>query len=181
MIRMKNRDSRRSKVILILGGASSGKSQSALELAGRATPKAFVATGQALDREMTERIQRHQVTRAKDWNTVEVPVNLAEWFRQQGRGYRTIVLDCLTLWLSNLNGKRNRDSQVPDKVAELLQAIRKTQARVVLVSNELGLGLVPTGRAVRRFRDRVGKVNQQIAAASDEVYFIVGGQALRLK
>jgi adenosylcobinamide kinase/adenosylcobinamide-phosphate guanylyltransferase len=178
---MKNRDSRRSKVILILGGASSGKSQAALELAGRARPKAFVATGQALDREMAERIQRHQAARAKDWNTAEVPVNLAEWFRQQGRRYRTIVLDCLTLWLSNLNGKQIRDSQVPDKVADLLQAIRKTQSRVVLVSNELGLGLVPAGRAVRRFRDRVGKVNQQIAAASDEVYFIVSGQTLRLK
>ena len=178
---MKNGDRRRSKVILVLGGASSGKSHAALELAGRATPKVFVATGQALDREMTERIQHHQATRGKDWNTVEVPVNLAEWFRQQGRGYRTIVLDCVTLWLSNLNGKRILDAQVPDKVAELVRAIRKTQSRVVLVSNELGLGLVPTGRAVRRFRDRVGKVNQQIADASDEVYFIVSGQALRLK
>ncbi len=142
---------------------------------------AFVATGQALDQEMTERIKRHQAARSADWITAEVPVDLADWFRKQGRDYRTIVLDCLTLWLSNLRGQRVRDSAVPDRVTDLLDAVRSTQARVVMVSNELGLGLVPASRDSRSFRDLAGRVNQQVAAEADEVYFIVSGLPLRLK
>lgn len=130
---------------------------------------------------MTERIKRHQATRSADWTTAEVPVDLADWFRKQGRDYRTIVLDCLTLWLSNLRGQRVRDATVPDHVADLLDAMRATAARVVVVSNELGLGLVPASRAARSFRDLAGQVNQQVAAEADEVYFIVSGLPLRLK
>lgn len=172
---------RRSRLILILGGAGSGKSQAALDLAGDAEPKAFVATAQALDREMAERIARHQVARSSDWETVEVPVDLAGWFRTQGKRYRTIVVDCLTLWLSNQSGRRVSDETILDCVADLLEAIRATPALVVLVGNELGLGLVPMGRTARRFRDVAGKVNQQIAAEADEVRFILCGQTLRLK
>ena len=140
-----------------------------------------MATGQALDQEMTERIKRHQVSRSSDWITAEVPIDLAMWFRKQGKTYRTIVLDCLTLWLSNLRGRRVRDSAIPGHVADLLDAIRATPARVVLVSNELGLGLVPATRAVRSFRDLAGRVNQQIAAEADEVYCVISGLPLRLK
>jgi len=171
----------RSKLILVLGGAASGKSQAALEAAGRARPKAFVATGQALDREMAERIARHRTTRSADWTTVEVPVELAAWFRRHENGYRTIVLDCLTLWLANQRGKRVRDTDVSGRVADLLDAIRSTTARVVVVSNELGLGLVPAGKSVRSFRDLAGRVNQQVAAEADEVYLVVSGLSLRLK
>ncbi|HEX9743043.1 MAG TPA: bifunctional adenosylcobinamide kinase/adenosylcobinamide-phosphate guanylyltransferase [Nitrospiraceae bacterium] len=169
------------KLILVLGGTASGKSQAALEAAGRARPKAFVATGQARDREMAERIARHRTARSADWATVEVPVELAAWFRRHGNGYRTIVLDCLTLWLSNLQGKRARDTEVSNRVTDLLEAIRSTPARVVVVSNELGLGLVPTGRSARSFRDLAGRVNQQVAAEADEVYLAVSGLLLRLK
>lgn len=169
------------KLILVLGGTASGKSQAALDAAGRARPKAFVATGQALDREMAERIARHRTTRSADWTTVEVPVELAAWFRRHGNGYRTIVLDCLTLWLSNLRGKRVRDTDVSGRVADLLDAIRSTTARVVVVNNELGLGLVPAGKSARSFRDLVGRVNQQIAAEADEVYLVISGLSLCLK
>lgn len=165
----------------MLGGAASGKSQAALEFAGNRRPRAFVATGQALDREMTERIERHQAARSADWMIAEVPVDLADWFRKQGRDYRAIVLDCLTLWLSNLRGRRVRDSAVTEQVADLLDAMRATAARVVVVSNELGLGLVPASQATRSFRDLAGQVNQQVAAEADEVYFIVSGLPLRLK
>jgi adenosylcobinamide kinase/adenosylcobinamide-phosphate guanylyltransferase len=130
---------------------------------------------------MAGRIARHQAARSADWTTAEVPVDLADWFRKQGRGYRTIVLDCLTLWLSNLRGQRVRDSAVPHLVADLLDAMRATAARVVVVSNELGLGLVPANRATRSFRDLAGLVNQQVAAAADEAYFVVGGLPVRLK
>jgi len=170
-----------SKLILVLGGAASGKSQAALDLAGETAPKAFVATGQGLDPEMVERIRRHQASRAGDWHTAEVPVDLTGWFRDHGPRYRTIVVDCLTLWLSNLQGRSVPDAAIPDRAGELVEAIRVTPARVVLVSNELGLGLVPVSRGGRRFRDLAGKVHQQIAKKADEVHFILAGQALRVK
>ncbi len=178
---MAKRNKRQDRLILVLGGAASGKSRAALEMAGRRSPRAFVATGQGLDREMVERIRRHRAARSSDWTTAEVPVDLADWFRQEGRRYRTIILDCLTLWLSNLGGTRVPDSAVSGRVDELLKAVRSTTARVVLVSNELGLGLVPLSRTGRRFRDLAGRVNQHIAAEADEVYFVVGGLPLRLK
>lgn len=172
---------RPSTLILVLGGAASGKSQAALELAGEARPRAFVATGQALDQEMAGRIRRHQASRSPDWHTAEVPMDLGGWLRSRGSRYRTIVIDCLTLWLSNLQRNRVTDAAMPHRVGELLDAICTTSARVVLVSNELGLGLVPVSRAGRRFRDVAGKVHQQIATSADEVYFILAGRSLRVK
>jgi adenosylcobinamide kinase/adenosylcobinamide-phosphate guanylyltransferase len=171
----------RSKLILVLGGAASGKSQAALDLAGPAGPRAFVATGQALDREMAVRIKRHQATRSSDWETAEVPRNLALWFNHNRVNYQTIVLDCLTLWLSNLRGRRLTDVAVSEATEDLLRAIRGTKARVVIVSNELGLGLVPATKTVRAFRDLAGRVNQQVAAEADEVYLTISGLPLRLK
>jgi adenosylcobinamide kinase/adenosylcobinamide-phosphate guanylyltransferase len=142
---------------------------------------AFVATGEALDREMAQRIERHQASRSRDWRTSEVPCELVRWFSQHGRKYQVIVLDCLTLWLSNVRRSRVPESAIHERVSTLLEAIRKSSARVVIVSNELGLGLVPVGQAVRKFRDVAGKVNQQVAAEADEVHFVIGGQSLRLK
>ena len=172
---------RESRLILVLGGAASGKSQVALDLAGQVGPRAFVATGQALDREMKVRIERHQATRSSDWETAEVPTDLAKWFNDNGKSYQMIVLDCLTLWLSNLRGHRLNDLAISDAMADLLQAIRATRTRVVIVSNELGLGLVPATKAVRAFRDLAGRVNQQVAAEADEVYLTISGLPLRLK
>lgn len=170
-----------SRLILVLGGASSGKSQAALERAGSQAPKAFVATGQGLDKEMQARIARHRATRSAEWVTAEVPRDLAGWFRSDGSGYRTIVVDCLTLWLSNVCGRRLAGADMSARVDELVHAIRQSPARVVLVSNELGFGLVPTSRSARAFRDVAGRVNQRIAASADEVYFVISGQSLRLK
>ncbi len=99
---MKKARKGRSTLILVLGGGASGKSQAALDLAGPGGPKAFVATGQALDGEMKARIKRHQATRSVDWETAEVPNDIALWFNESGHNYQSIVLDCLTLWLSNL-------------------------------------------------------------------------------
>lgn len=171
----------RSKLIFILGGAASGKSQAALDLAGPGGPRAFVATGQALDREMKAKIERHRATRSSDWETAEVPADLAKWFSENKHVYQVVVLDCLTLWLSNLLGHRLNDLAISDATADLLRAIRATTARVVIVSNELGLGLVPAIKPVRAFRDLAGRVNQQVAAEADEVYLTISGVPLRLK
>jgi adenosylcobinamide kinase/adenosylcobinamide-phosphate guanylyltransferase len=178
---MKQARKERSKLILVLGGAASGKSQAALDLAGQAGPKAFVATGQALDGEMKVRITRHQTTRSPDWMTAEVPTDLAEWLSKNSNIYQTIVLDCLTLWLSNMKGEHLGDAAISEATADLLHAVRTTRARVVIVSNELGLGLVPAKKAVRAFRDLAGRVNQQVAAEADEVYLTISGLPLRLK
>jgi adenosylcobinamide kinase/adenosylcobinamide-phosphate guanylyltransferase len=171
----------RSKLILVLGGAASGKSQAALDLAGQGRPRAFVATGQALDREMEVRIKRHQTTRSSNWKTAEIPTDISSWISEFGQSYQSIIIDCLTLWLSNLKGQRVRDSAISHVTADLLQAIRRTRAHVVIVSNELGLGLVPATKAVRAFRDLAGQINQQVAAEADEVYLVVSGLPLRLK
>jgi len=178
---MKKTHRQRSKLILVLGGAASGKSQAALDLAGQRGPRAFVATGQALDREMKVRIERHQATRSSDWETAEVPVEIEKWVTGNCKNYQSIVIDCLTLWLSNMKGRRLGDLAISDATVDLLLAIRRTKARVVVVSNELGLGLVPATKAVRAFRDLAGRVNQQVAAEADEVYLVVSGLPLRLK
>jgi len=182
--RATDRDSRRrpaGRFVFVLGGAASGKSEAAIRLAGRKGPKAFVATGQGLDEEMSARIARHRAARSSDWATAEVPIELATWFKRHGRRYRTIVVDCVTLWLSNLRGKKGSHTTIAKQVTELLHAIRATSARVVIVSNELGLGLVPVEQSARAFRDLAGHVNQQIGKEADEVHFVVCGMPFRLK
>ncbi len=171
----------KSRIIFVLGGASSGKSDEALRLAGPRGPRAFVATGQGLDDEMAVRIARHQATRDEDWVTAEVPIDVEAWVVTQGSQYRAILFDCVTLWLSNLLGIGLKESDILDQVGTLLRAMRTTPARVVIVSNELGLGLVPAEPSARAFRDLAGRVNQQIAAEADEVHFVVSGIPLRLK
>jgi adenosylcobinamide kinase/adenosylcobinamide-phosphate guanylyltransferase len=119
--------------------------------------------------------------RSSDWQTAEVPVEIEKWFTDNSTSYQSIVLDCLTLWLSNMKGRHLNDLAISEATADLLHAIRATRTRVVIVSNELGLGLVPATKAVRAFRDLAGRVNQQVAAEADEVYLAVSGLPLRLK
>lgn len=171
----------RSRIILVLGGASSGKSEAALRLTGSRGPRAFVATGQGLDDEMAARIARHQAGRSADWETVEEPLEVEAWFAKRGPQYRTILFDCVTLWLSNLVGNGLKESDVVARVRRLLKMMRVAAARVVIVSNELGFGLVPTDPSARAFRDLAGRVNQQIAAGADEVHLVVSGLPFRLK
>ncbi|HWF61598.1 MAG TPA: bifunctional adenosylcobinamide kinase/adenosylcobinamide-phosphate guanylyltransferase [Nitrospira sp.] len=170
-----------SRIIFVIGGASSGKSETALQLAGSRGPRAFVATGQGLDDEMAVRIARHQASRSANWETVEEPLEVEAWLVKQGPRYRTILFDCVTLWLSNLVGTGLKESVVLARVEMLLQMMRIAAARVVIVSNELGFGLVPTEPTARAFRDLAGRVNQQIAAGADEVHLVVTGISLRLK
>ena len=172
---------RGSRLILVIGGGASGKSAKALELAGRSRPRMFVATGQSLDKEMAERIRRHQVERGAGWDTAEVPMELTAWFEGHRGRYRVIVLDCMTLWLSNLLGSGVPDSDIPDRVNDLLCAIRRMRSRVIAVANELGMGVVPFDPETRRFRDLAGHVNQQLARAADRVYFVVSGCSVQVK
>lgn len=171
----------KGRIILVLGGAASGKSEAALRLAGPQGPHAFVATGQGLDDEMILRIDRHRATRSPVWETVEEPIEVEAWIAKHGSRYRTILLDCVTLWLSNLIGIGLSEATVLTRVTSLLRAMRATAARIVIVSNELGLGLVSVEPTARAFRDLAGRVNQHIAAEAEEVRFVVSGMPLRLK
>ncbi len=170
-----------SKLIFVLGGARSGKSSFALQQGKAQSPRAFLATAEALDSEMATRIQKHKRSRGQGWTTFEVPIQLTEWFAGEGANYSSVVVDCLTLWLNNLLRGKVRPRQVPSHIRKLLKAIKDCPSQVVMVSNELGLGLVPGDAVSREFRDVAGRMNQLIAAEADEVHFLVSGLPLRLK
>ena len=134
---------RRAHVVFIVGGASSGKSEAALRLAAKgidkAAPRAFVATGEGLDEEMTMKIARHRQSRSSLWVTAEVPLDLSTWFKEQGRNYRVVLVDCLTMWLSNHIERGTKEREILEEIRSLLRLIRQIGGRVVLVSNELGM------------------------------------------
>jgi adenosylcobinamide kinase/adenosylcobinamide-phosphate guanylyltransferase len=163
-------------VILIGGGARSGKSRYALEKA-RAIPgtRAFVATAEASDEEMTLRIRHHREERGEDFTTIEEPIDLARIIAESR--FDVMVIDCLTLWLSNIMFA-NKTSEI-DK---LIQAAHSAAGTILFVTNEVGSGIVPTDNALSRdFRDHAGILNQRIAAIAAEVYFMIFGQPLRIK
>jgi adenosylcobinamide kinase/adenosylcobinamide-phosphate guanylyltransferase len=175
----------RSHLIFIVGGASSGKSEVALRLAAngvsKGAPRAFVATGEGLDEEMAMKIARHRQSRSSAWVTAEVPLELISWFKDQGRNYRVILVDCLTMWLSNHCEQGRKEREVVEETRALLLTIRRSGGRVVLVSNELGMGLVPADAQSRRFRELAGEVNRLVAQEADDAYFVVSGMAVSLK
>jgi adenosylcobinamide kinase/adenosylcobinamide-phosphate guanylyltransferase len=165
-------------IILITGGARSGKSTRAearvRALAGRPV---YIATAEALDSEMTERIAKHRARRGGDWLERECPLELvASLFETDGGGAR--LVDCLTLWLSNLM-LAERDWEKEGH--ELVEALGRQRSPVVLVTNEVGLGIVPDNALARRFRDAAGILNQMVARAADEVEFVVAGLPMRVK
>lgn len=165
-------------IILITGGARSGKSLRA-ESRARSFPGQpfYIATAEALDGEMHERIARHQARRGSDWIEREAPLALVEALdATDGAGAR--LVDCLTLWLSNLM-HANRDCS--QEAATLAEALGRQRSPVVLVSNEVGLGIVPDNALARAFRDAAGLLNQMIARVADEVEFVVAGLPMRLK
>lgn len=165
--------------LLVLGGARSGKSRYAQARAEALDAElVFIATAQAFDTEMSERIARHRDDRGDRWTTVEAPVELATAIRTECREDRVLLIDCLTLWTSNL---LLAERDIPAATAELVAAIDDAVGPLILVSNEVGLGIVPDNELARRFRDDAGRVNQQVAAAVDEAMFIAAGLPLRLK
>lgn len=169
------------RLILLVGGAASGKSRAALELAGPGLPRAFVATGQPLDEEMAERIRRHQAERSCEWETIEIPVEVPPWLEREGPRYQVIVFDCLTLWLSNLCASGAPEDEVLRRATTLVTSMREIKRRVIVVTNELGMGLVPADAETRRFRSLAGAINQLIAREADEVYAVLSGLSVRLK
>lgn len=173
------------QLILILGGIRSGKSSFAQETASSGDSVLFVATAEPLDPEMETRIRAHQQSRPDHWDTLEEPTELADAIAPILHNYDTVLLDCLTLWVSNLLHStldmRTNRRDIPSDVDALLQVYRASDASWIVVSNEVGLGLVATSELGRIFTDELGRVNRLIAAEADIVYFMTAGLPLKVK
>lgn len=166
-------------MILIGGGSRSGKSTEALRLLRKAGPRmGFIATATASDDEMQERIQRHRAERGPDIVTWEEPLALAERISAEDGRYDAIVVDCLTLWLSNL---MFGEADVNARTEELLRVSLLARTQIIFVTNEVGCGIVPENALARRFRDEAGRLNQQFAERAAEVYWMIFGIGLRIK
>jgi adenosylcobinamide kinase/adenosylcobinamide-phosphate guanylyltransferase len=166
-------------IILIGGGARSGKSRYALELARkRGSRLFFLATAETFDEEMADRVARHRAERGAEFSTIEEPLEIAAAI-QDTRDADAIVVDCLTLWLSNIMLTFGRD--VDAEIEKLIESAQSSPAAVVAVTNEVGCGIVPDSTLGRDFRDHSGLLNQRVAAAAEEVYWMVFGQPLRVK
>jgi len=160
---------------LVLGGARSGKSRYAEALLANANPRTYLATAEPGDAEMAERIRCHREQRGPVWATREAPIELPDAIRAETGA---LLVDCLTLWVSNLMAQ-NRDLE--SAAEQLCGAIRRPGGPVVLVSNEVGLGIVPENALARAFRDHAGRLNQRVAAIADRVLFVAAGLPLALK
>ena len=165
-------------IILITGGARSGKSvraeARALAFAGQPI---YLATAEALDAEMSERIARHRARRGVEWIAHDIPLDVPQaLIATDGGGAR--LVDCLTLWLSNII---HAERDVAKETFQLAETLARQQSPVVLVTNEVGLGIVPDNALARRFRDAAGVMNQMIAGVADEVEFVVAGLPMRVK
>lgn len=166
---------------LILGGARSGKSALAERLAIDSKREVvYIATAQAGDAEMASRIAHHRLRRPQQWLCVEEPIQLADVLREHAREHRCILVDCLTLWLSNLLGDADEHAFVRERI-RLLDALPELPGDLLMVSNEVGLSIVPLGELTRRFVDEAGRLHQAIATVSERVVFVAAGLPLALK
>jgi len=181
------------KCVLIIGGAGSGKSHFALEMASKlGEPVLFVATAEAGDEEMRQRIEKHKRTRSAAWRTLEVTSHLGSHIGQKIGGAQVVIVDCITLLVNNIfNQYSDRSGEQIDapliekrliaEIGELIECIDRLDASFIIVSNEVGQGLVPANRMGRLYRDLLARANQMLAQAADEVYLMVAGLPLKIK
>ena len=178
------------KITFVIGGARSGKSSFVLnEVSDMKGSKAYIATAEALDDEMKYRIQQHKDDRGQGWSNYEEPVNVAELISKIKDKYEIIVLDCLTLWLSNVmirtKNTEQRTQTTEKSIQELIKVLNKFKKSSVcamyIVSNEVGMGIVPENPLAREFRDLTGFLNQKVAEVADEVYMVTAGIPIKIK
>ncbi len=171
-----------SKITFILGGARSGKSKFATEEAkGIGKKVAFIATCKPMDKEMEERISIHKKARPAEWQTFEEPRDIPLLLKKMSRGFEVIIVDCLTLLVSNLLLDGFKEKDIEENINEILFVLNKLKAHVIIVSNEVGLGIVPDNKLAREFRDIAGRVNQLVAKEANKVFFMTSGLALKIK
>jgi adenosylcobinamide kinase/adenosylcobinamide-phosphate guanylyltransferase len=167
---------------LVIGGCRSGKSSHALYLAEQIPgQKIFIATCMPQDKEMEQRVLRHQQQRSSAWETLEVPVFIPEAIHKNGVEGHVILVDCLTLWINNLILNDNKPENIDNHIQKLTQSIEKAECPVILVSNEVGAGIVPENKLARLFRDITGFTNQKVAACVERVIWMVAGIPVKIK
>src|SRR5689334_18381057 len=170
------------RVVLIVGGVRSGKSRYAQQLAATGERVAFIATAEDRDEEMAQRVARHRAERPSTWTTIEAPVEISDALLSCHGKFDTIVIDCLTLWASNLMEHEQQDAQrVAPHIDRLVRTLSRISSTIILVSNEVGSGIVPDTEMGRFYRDVLGSINQRVAAVADEVLLLVAGCPLVVK
>ncbi|MBI4698804.1 MAG: bifunctional adenosylcobinamide kinase/adenosylcobinamide-phosphate guanylyltransferase [Nitrospirae bacterium] len=181
-----------NKIIFITGGARSGKSsfalKEALKISGK---KAYIATAEALDDEMKDRVEMHKKDRVGEWDTYEVPVEISKIINEIKDKYDVIVIDCLTLWLSNVMLQSAQSENAINEFLQVLSSLSRSSSsnrlngfnglNLFIVSNEVGMGIVPDNEMARKFRDIAGFVNQKVAETADEVYLVTAGIPIKIK
>lgn len=175
-----------NRVIFVLGGARSGKSHFAQELAKELGARVlFIATGEPLDEEMKVRIEEHKKSRPDTWQTLEIPTNIGIRMMKEAEDADVIIIDCLSLLVCNCTGDELDHQKAEEKIKVelnvLVSCINRLDSSFIIVSNEVGMSLVPDNKLGRLYRDLLGKANQHIAKHSDEVYFLVAGIPLKIK
>lgn len=171
-----------AEVILVTGGARSGKSAEALRLAEGWGKQVFIATAEAFDDEMRLRIKHHRAERGRKWRTIEAPIDLAGAIRSAAVPEAVVVIDCLTVWLGNLMHQDASTTENAPACVALLDALRSSPAaRIILVTNEVGMSIVPEHALARHFRDVAGRLHQRLAAHADRVVLVVCGLSIHLK
>lgn len=170
------------KITFILGGTRSGKSSFAVKLAEELTKRtAYIATCIPDDDEMHERVMLHKKERPSEWTTFEEPKELAILLKNINNQFETVIIDCITLFVTNLIMDNLEDNVINDKVTQMMLALKDVNYDTYIVSNEVGLGIVPENALARRFRDIAGKMNQLIASHADNVIFMVSGIPMKIK
>jgi len=170
------------EIVFILGGARSGKSSYAVELAKGIDRKvAFIATCLPLDAEMKQRVETHKKQRPSHWRTFEETENIPALLKEIGSKFNIVVIDCLTLLLSNFLLKNFDEEDIENRIKEMLRMLKQAKCKSIIVSNEVGLSIVPKNRMARRFRDLAGRINQKVAQKADKVFFMVSGLPLNVK
>ncbi|UCD84746.1 MAG: bifunctional adenosylcobinamide kinase/adenosylcobinamide-phosphate guanylyltransferase [Deltaproteobacteria bacterium] len=174
---------KKEKIVLITGGARSGKSDYALKLAGAIRgQKAYLATAQPLDKEMEERIRSHKEKRGNEYVSIEEPLEITQKLKEIDGTFKAVIIDCLTLWVSNLMHQGGSSiSRTEEEIREFVDCTKKLSSRLIMVTNEVGMGIVPDNEMARSFRDLIGFANQLIAGIADGVVVMFSGSPLRLK
>ncbi len=169
------------RITLVTGGSSSGKSKHALDLAASHHHRVFIATAEATDEEMRTRIERHRRERGSSYVTVEEPVDLTAALKSVPEGTEVVVIDCITVWLGNLFHREKMSDGTCPEIEAFLDTLSAPPCHLILVTNEVGMGIIPGDSATRRFRDIAGRINQHLALQAHEVIFTVCGIPVKVK
>ncbi len=165
-------------MILVTGGVKSGKSSFALKIAEKYNKKAFLATGVPFDEEMRKRIEKHKIERGNDFDTYEEPINVSDVLNDISDKYDVIIFECITTYLGNLY---YHGVDIESYLNKLFEAFRNVKRELIIVTNEVGWGVIPENKLARKYVETLGKLNSKIASVSDEVYLVVSGIGVRIK